>query len=100
MVKHKVSVFFQGHDHLYCQQEKDGVIYQSLPMPSDHGYMAYNEDRYLSGVKHPSAGHLRVAVSAERVKVEYVRSFLPKDETAERKQGMVAHAYEVKSRVS
>ena len=46
------------------------------------------------------AGHLRVAVSAERVKVEYVRSFLPKDETAERKQGMVAHAYEVKSRVS
>ena len=47
-----------------------------------------------------SAGHLRVAVSAERVKVEYVRSFLPKDETAERKQGMVAHAYEVKSRVS
>ncbi|MFM9001377.1 MAG: metallophosphoesterase family protein [Opitutia bacterium] len=100
MVKHKVSVFFQGHDHLYCQQEKDGVIYQSLPMPSDHGYVAYNADRYLSGVKHPSAGHLRVAVSAERVKVEYVRSFLPKDEGPDRKQGMVAHAYEVKSRVS
>lgn len=98
MVKHKVSVFFQGHDHLYCQQEKDGVIYQELPMPSDHGYVAYNEDRYQSGKKLPSAGYVRVTVTPASAKVEYVRCFLPKDETKDAKHGMIAHAYEVKAR--
>jgi hypothetical protein len=100
MVKHKVNVFFQGHDHLYCQQEKDGVVYQEVPMPSDHGYVAYNEDRYQSGKKLPSSGYLRVSVSAQQTKVEYVRCFLPKDETKETRQGMVAHAYEVKPRTA
>jgi hypothetical protein len=98
MVKHKVSVFFQGHDHLYCQQEKDGIIYQELPMPSDHGYVAYNEDRYASGKKLPSAGYVRVTVTPASAKVEYVRCFLPKDETPDTKHGMIAHAYEVKAR--
>ena len=100
MVKHKVSVFFQGHDHLYCQQEKDGLIYQELPMPSDHGYVAYNEDRYASGRKLPSSGYLRVTVTPASAKVEYVRCFLPKDETPATKHGMIAHAYEVKARMS
>jgi len=98
MVKHKVSVFFQGHDHLYCQQSKDGLVYQELPMPSDHGYVAYNDDRYVSGTKLPSSGYLRVTVSPEKVRVEYVRSFLPKDETKEARHGAIAHSYEVKAR--
>lgn len=98
MVKHKVSVFFQGHDHLYCQQEKDGIIYQELPMPSDHGYLAYNEERYETGKKLPSTGYVRVTVTAASAKVEYVRCFLPKDETPATKHGMIAHAYEVKAR--
>lgn len=98
MVKHKVSVFFQGHDHLYCQQEKDGIIYQEVPMPSDHGYVAYNAERYETGTKLPSSGYLRVRVTPRGAKVEYVRSFLPKDETKETVHGSVAHAYEVKPR--
>ena len=98
MVKHKVSVFFQGHDHLYCQQSKDGLVYQELPMPSDHGYVAYNDDRYVSGTKLPSSGYLRVTVSPEKVRVEYVRSFLPKDETKEARHGAIAHSYEVKAK--
>jgi len=96
MAKHKVNIFFQGHDHLYCQQEKDGVIYQEIPMPSDHGYVAYNEDRYQSGMKLPSSGYLRVNVTPQSVKVEYVRSFLPKDEGPEHLHGGIAHRYEVK----
>ena len=98
MVKHKVNIFFQGHDHLYCQQEKDGVIYQELPMPSDHGYIAYNEDRYQTGTKLPSSGYLRVNVSPQAVKVEYVRSFLPTDDGPDHSHGAIAHQYEVKSR--
>ena len=100
MVKHQVSIFFQGHDHLYCQQEKDGVIYQETPMPSDHGYVAYNQDRYASGKKLPSSGYLRVTVSPAEVKVDYVRSFLPKDETPETAHGMIAHSYRIKSKLA
>ena len=96
MVKHGVTIFFQGHDHLYCQQQRDGIIYQEVPMPADHGYQTYNEERYQSGEKRPNSGHLRVTVSPENVKVEYIRSFLPKDETAQNKTGDIAHSYTVK----
>jgi hypothetical protein len=98
MVKYGVTIFFQGHDHLFCKQERDGIIYQEVPMPADQGYMTYNSDRYESGVKLPNSGHLRVCVSPENVKVEYVRSFLPKDETAQNKTGDISHSYTIKAR--
>ena len=98
MVKHGVTIFFQGHDHLYCQQQRDGIVYQEVPMPADHGYMTYNEERYQSGLKLPNSGHLRVTVSPEQVKVDYIRSFLPKDETAQNKTGDIAHSYTVKAK--
>ncbi|MEI7534954.1 MAG: metallophosphoesterase family protein [Verrucomicrobiae bacterium] len=100
MVKHGVTIFFQGHDHLFCKQERDGIIYQEVPMPADHGYMTYNEERYQSGVKLPNSGHLRVSVSPEAVKVDYVRSYLPKDEMAQRKTGEIAHSYTIKAKTS
>jgi Calcineurin-like phosphoesterase len=95
MVKHGVTIFFQGHDHLFCQQERDGIIYQEVPMPADQGYQAYNADRYQSGVKLPNSGHLRVTVSPEQVKVDYVRAYLPQDETDRNKTGDVAHSYTI-----
>jgi len=98
MAKHGVTIFFQGHDHLYCRQERDGIVYQEVPMPADHGYMTYNEERYQSGVKLPNSGHLRVTVSPEEVKVEYIRSFLPKDENPQNKTGEIAHSYTVKGK--
>jgi len=98
MAKHGVTIFFQGHDHLYCQQQRDGIIYQEVPMPADHGYATYNEQRYESGVKLSNSGHLRVTVSPENVKVEYVLSFLPKDETVQNKTGDIAHGYTVKAK--
>ena len=98
MVKHGVTIFFQGHDHLYCQQSADGIVYQEVPMPADQGYMTYNEERYESGVKLPNSGYLRVTVSPEHVKVDYIRSFLPKDETAQNKTGDLAHSYTIKAK--
>ncbi|HVS50941.1 MAG TPA: metallophosphoesterase [Opitutaceae bacterium] len=95
MVKHGVSIFFQGHDHLFARQERDGIVYQEVPMPADHGYAAYNADRYRSGVKLPNSGHLRVSVAPDGVTVDYLRTFLPQDETAQRKTGDIAHTYTV-----
>ncbi|MFO1476415.1 MAG: metallophosphoesterase family protein [Verrucomicrobiota bacterium] len=98
MVKHGVTIFFQGHDHLYCRQERDGVVYQEVPMPADPGYSTFNEDRYEYGLKLPNSGHLQVAVSPDEVSVDYVRSFLPKDESVGRKTGDSAHRYTIRPR--
>ena len=100
MVKHNVTIFFQGHDHLFVRQELDGIVYQEVPMPADQGYIAYNEDRYLSGVKLPNSGHLQITVSPEQVKVDYVRSYLPKDETPQQKTGDVAYSYALKPKTA
>ena len=100
MVKHGVTIFFQGHDHLYARQERDGVVYQEVPNPADQGYVAYNEDRYRSGVTLPNSGHLRVTVSPEQVTVDYVRCYMPKDETEKQKSGEVAHSYAIKAKAS
>jgi hypothetical protein len=97
-VKTGVTIFFQGHDHLFARQEKDGVIYQETPNPADATYQAFNRDAYRSGDILPNAGHLRVTVSPRQAKIEYIRSFLPKDETGDQKDGMVAFTYTVKPR--
>jgi hypothetical protein len=98
MVKHGVSIFFQGHDHLYAQQERDGVIYQEVPLPADPGYSTYNEDAYSSGTKKANSGYLRVTVSPKEAKVEYVRCWLTKDESDKQKTGDIAHSYTIKAK--
>jgi hypothetical protein len=98
MAKTGVTIFFQGHDHLFAHQQKDGVVYQETPNPADDTYTAFNRDAYRSGDILPNAGHLRVTVSTANVRVEYVRSYLAKDETAEHRDGEVAFSYTVKAR--
>jgi len=95
MAQNHVTVFFQGHDHIFVHQELDSVIYQSLPEPANPFYTAENNDAYRSGDKFPNSGHVRVTVSPEQVKVEYVRSYLPKDEINGHKSGEVAYSYTV-----
>jgi len=74
MVKNRVTIFFQGHDHLYAHQELDGVVYQEVPNPADDTYTAFNKDAYKSGDIFPNSGFLDVTVSSENVKVDYVKS--------------------------
>jgi hypothetical protein len=95
MVKTGVTIFFQGHDHLYARQELNGVIYQSCPNPADETYQAFNRDAYHSGDILPNSGHLRVTVSPENVHVDYVRSFLPVDEHNGRTNAMVTASYTI-----
>ena len=75
MVRNKVTIFFQGHDHLFAKQELDGVVYQSVPNPADDTYTAFNRDAYTSGVVMPNSGFIHVTVSKNEVKVDYVRSY-------------------------
>jgi hypothetical protein len=95
MAKNGVTIFFQGHDHIFVRQELDGVIYQTLPEPADSHYATYNEDAYESGVKLPNSGHLRITVSPQQVKVDYIRAYLAADETGEHKNGEAAYSYTI-----
>jgi len=98
MAQNRVTIFFQGHDHIFVRQELDGVIYQSLPEPANPFYTFENADAYKSGDKFSNSGHVRVTVSPDQVKVDYVRSYLPKDEVNGHKSGEVAYSYTVMPR--
>ncbi len=91
-VDNNVTIYFQGHDHLYAREELNGVVYQETPMPSDASYKVgdVNASAYRGTVLNNS-GHLRVTVSPSDVTVDYVRAFLPGDGT----NGQIGHSYKV-----
>jgi hypothetical protein len=100
MVTNGVNIFFQGHDHLFAQELLDGIAYQEVPMPSDStyeiGWLA-NADAYTA-VKLNGTGHLRVTVTPDSAKVEYVQAYLPRDTSSTRRNGEVAFSYSVAPR--
>lgn len=98
MVKNGVSIFFQGHDHIFVTQERDGIIYQSMPNPADDTFSMFNESAYLTGVKAPNSGHVRVSVSPASAKVEYFLAARTQD--SDRQNLSVAHSYSVKPKAS
>jgi phosphodiesterase/alkaline phosphatase D-like protein len=85
MVDNGVDAFFHGHDHIYAFEELDGIVYLECPKPDDAGYAwepygyGYTEGHYPDGYLIPNSGHIRVTVSPNDVKVDYVRSYLPGD---------------------
>ena len=95
MADNHVNIYFQGHDHIFVRQQLDGVIYQTLPQPADPNYALNNANSYQSGDKLPNTGYLRVNVSPAKVSVDYVRTYLPKDETGGHKSGEVAYSYNI-----
>jgi hypothetical protein len=102
MVNSKVSIFFQGHDHIYAKEELDNIVYQAVPMPDDSTYtigMTDNGSAY-TGVKLAGSGHLRVTVAADNVTVDYVGAVLPADETASLHNGDVIYSYSLTSTVN
>lgn len=99
LVNNRVTAVFHGHDHVYARQILDGVIYQEVPQPSaannTSGANLAKEYHYDSGVIQSSSGHLKVTVSAQGVKGEYIRSWLPGSETSTRKNRQVDDTWTV-----
>ena len=95
MVANRVTIFFQGHDHIWVHQQLDGVTYQTLSEPADPTYSLFNADAFLTGDKVPNTGYTRVTVSGSGVKVDYVRTYLPADEGPGKVSGTVAFSYTV-----
>jgi hypothetical protein len=99
LVRNRVTAVFHGHDHLYARQSLDGIVYQEVPQPSainsTSGPNLARDYHYASGTLLSSSGHLRVTVAPEGVKAEYVRAWLPKDETAQRRNAQVDDSWTV-----
>jgi hypothetical protein len=94
--ENRVTIFFHGHDHFYAKQDKDCLVYQETPQPSHPVFATANsatEYGYVKGEIYPNAGHLRVNVNGDGVKVDYVRAYLPKNETTMRKNRDVSVSY-------
>lgn len=102
MKRYGVNAFFQGHDHLYAKEVVDGIVYQEVPMPADSTYeigVLANADAYTD-LTMDGTGYLRVRVDPDIAVVEYVATYLPKDENAERKNGQVRYSYTVDLRTT
>jgi len=99
LVKYKVSAVFHGHDHLYAKQDLDGIVYQTVPQPSarnfNNGAQLAKDYHYDSGTIFSSSGHMRITITPTTMTARYVRSWLPKDETAARKNGQIEHEWSV-----
>ena len=97
-VDNKVDIFFQGHDHVFAHEMLDGVTYQSCPMPSDSTYqigIRDNGDAYLTDT-FGGTGHVKVTVSPDGVKVDFVRAYLPADTLGAHKNREIPFTYTVR----
>jgi hypothetical protein len=96
-VRHGVTIFFQGHDHLYAWEKMDDLVYQEVPMPSDTSYeigVLANADAYTD-LTLDGSGHLRVTVESDCVSVDYVAAYLPADTLDVHKNREIRHTYKV-----
>lgn len=76
LIKNNVTVVFQGHDHLYANQDLDGIKYVTVPMPAFNpaSYLLgtnNNQDAFTVGKVVRPSGHLTVEVSQEFVESNY-----------------------------
>jgi hypothetical protein len=98
LVENRVNIFFHGHDHFFAKQELDGVIYQLVPQPGCLNYNSAGKAEtygYKEGVILPGSGYLRVTVSETEAKTDFIRAWLPPDETESHKNGETAHSYTI-----
>ena len=95
MKENQVNVFFHGHDHFYGRQEKDGIIYQEVPQPSNRNLtnLSASEYGYVDGTLLPGRGYLLVTVSGLEVKVEYIGTLLPSEVGASGKNMKLIDSY-------
>ncbi|MBS0188116.1 MAG: YHYH protein [Planctomycetes bacterium] len=76
LAKHHVSAVFHGHDHMYVQSERDGLIYQCVPQPGNPigNTRSAEQYGYKSGTILASPGHLRVDVAPDKAQVAFIRT--------------------------
>jgi len=97
MFENKASIYFHGHDHLFAKQDKDGIVYQEVPQPSAKNLTTITGTSYgyVNGILMPNRGYLYVTVGPDKTQVDYVKTYLPSEENANRKNGDIAYSYTI-----
>ena len=94
MASNHVTIFFQGHDHIFARQQLDGVTYLTLPNPADPNYALINSSAFTNCIyKTNNSGYVRLNVSATQVRVDYVRTYLPTEQGPGKTNGMVDYSF-------
>jgi phosphodiesterase/alkaline phosphatase D-like protein len=71
-----VTVFFQGHDHIFSREKVGSVVYQTLPKPAEKIPDQENNLAYYDGDNQINSGYLQVTVSSSNVKIDYFRPYV------------------------
>jgi predicted phosphodiesterase len=98
LTENHVNIFFHGHDHLYVKQDKDCLVYQETPQPSLPNFNYPSQAAtygYLAGQIVGNSGHLRVTVTGTGLQVDYVRAYLPANESSTRHNKDISATYTI-----
>ncbi|MGE5356776.1 MAG: SMP-30/gluconolactonase/LRE family protein [Deltaproteobacteria bacterium] len=101
MVENGVQIFFHGHDHIYAEQKKDGIVYQECPQAANPNYTDTNnatEYGYLHGLILPNSGHLNVSILGDSAKVEYISAYHVDNPGKDQINGKVKRTYFVNAK--
>jgi hypothetical protein len=90
LVQNHVSAVFHGHDHQYAYEQRDNIVYQSLPAAGfpGNGFNIYSQNNPLTKKVLPSPGHLRITVTPGGATVDYVSA-------GSFSNGRVSHSYTI-----
>lgn len=92
----KVSIIFQGHDHVFGKEDLNGVVYQEVPQPNSlYGQSWVDREFTYAGTTLPSSGYVRVSVGPAETKVDYVKSNTPSQETKKQRNADITYSYKI-----
>jgi len=97
MVDNNATIFFHGHDHFYGKQDKDGIVYQEVPQPSNKNLKNTSAASYgyVNGVILPGRGYLLLTINDTSAQVQYIKTLLPSEETSTSHNMDIAHSYTI-----
>lgn len=102
MKENGVQIYFHGHDHLYVEQPKDGIVYLEVPQPSLPNYTNTNNAAsygYVTGTILPCSGHIQVTVNSDSAKVDYIGGYHAENATQGWVNGTVRRSFSVKPQI-
>lgn len=99
MVDNNATIFFHGHDHFFGKQDKDGIVYQEVPQPSNRNVTTLSAAQYgyFEGVLLPGRGYILVTVSDTSAKVDYIKTYLPNEVNGTHVNGEIGYSYTISS---
>lgn len=97
MLENNVNIFFHGHDHFFGKQDKDGMVYQEVPQPSNRNINNMNATQYgyVNGVFMPGRGFLKVSITDSTAMIDYVKTYLANESTGGHTNGEIAYSYTI-----